>query len=128
MHLKKNKVLVIDDNPVFVSSFIRLVYDAVGKQIETINYSYSGIEALKLLNEHIYDYVFIDIDMPDMNGIDLAKQYDNQKFLRKTRFIAISFHEEFEFKQRMIEAGVFDYIIKDNINHRSIAKVFRTKE
>ena len=65
----KANILIVDDES--------LIRDLLGSTMETTNYSCSfaenGKEALRLLAEQSFDVVVTDIDMPVMNGIELAK-------------------------------------------------------
>jgi CheY-like chemotaxis protein len=65
----QKKVLIIDDD--------RLMCWALEKEFEGIGLSTSvvenGADALAQLRRHSYDIVFLDIHLPDMNGLDLLK-------------------------------------------------------
>ena len=117
-------VLVIDDNKVFVNSFIKLLNDALGDRIGSIEYCFSGKDGLQMLNDNMYDYVFLDIDLPDLMGPEIACHYNRLHFRRNTKIIAISFHKEFEFMYKMIQAGVNEYLVKEEIDYNAIVELF----
>jgi two-component system, NarL family, sensor histidine kinase BarA len=117
-------VLVIDDNKVFVNSFIKLLNDALGDRIGSIDYCFSGKDGLQMLNEKMYDYVFLDIDLPDVMGQEIASRYNKIHFRRNTKIIAISYHKEFEFMYKMIQAGVNEYMVKEEIDYSAIVGLF----
>jgi len=63
------RILVIDDESALRQSFTRIL-QKVGHDITT---AASGKEGLSLLSEHPFDLVYLDIRMPDMNGLEILK-------------------------------------------------------
>lgn len=65
----KAKILCVDDEPVILDSFRKiLVLD--GYCVDTVE---NGSEALKLLQSNHYDFVFTDLRMPEMDGVEVTK-------------------------------------------------------
>lgn len=65
----KAKILCVDDEDIILDSFRKiLVLD--GYNIDTVN---SGAEAINLIKSNHYDFVFTDIKMPEMDGVEVAK-------------------------------------------------------
>jgi len=65
----KARILAVDDEPVVLDSFRRiLVLD--GFNVDTVE---SGPEALGLIQRHDYDFVFTDLKMPEMDGVEVVK-------------------------------------------------------
>jgi DNA-binding NarL/FixJ family response regulator len=64
--------------------------------------------------------VFMDINMPKINGIDATREATN--LYRNLVIIAVSFHSEIKYVVQMIEAGARSYIIKDEICKDSLDK------
>ncbi len=69
------RVLVVDDNPDLA--------EAIGEQVAALGYpckaTRSAHEALRWLREETFDVLMTDISMPDIGGIDLAKQAAEQQ-------------------------------------------------
>ncbi len=118
--MKKLKVLVVDDNPHFCNALKFMLLDSFEDKIETITIANDGEECLKELKNKLYDVVFMDINMPKINGIDTTREAT--VLYRNLIIIAISFHSEMKFIVQMIEAGARSYIIKDEINKESLEK------
>jgi len=78
--LKELKVLVVDDNNTFCLTMKRYL-EEFGFMVQTIN---SGIKAIQTIKdsidnkEHRFDLMFIDWQMPQLNGIDTYKQIHKQ--------------------------------------------------
>lgn len=65
----KAKILCVDDEAVILDSFRKiLVLD--GYSIDTVE---NGKEALTLVKSHHYDFVFTDLKMPEMDGVEVTK-------------------------------------------------------
>lgn len=109
----KLKLLIVDDNPTFVKLFEKLFTSHFQDFIETIDTAGNGYECVQKVLKHPYDMVFMDMDMPVMNGVEATK-YLNQNF-RGIIVIAVSFNSELEHIQQMLEAGARNYIIKEKI-------------
>lgn len=118
--MKKLKVLIVDDNPHFCNALKFMLLDSFEGKIESITIANDGEECLRELKNKLYDVVFMDINMPKVNGIDATREAT--VLYRNLVVIAISFHSEMKFIVQMIEAGARSYIIKDEINKESLEK------
>ncbi len=63
------RILVIDDEASLLHTFTRILQKA-GHDVTT---AANGKDGLSLISEHPFDLVYLDIRMPDMNGLDLLK-------------------------------------------------------
>ena len=118
--MKKLKVLIVDDNPHFCNALKFMLLDSFEEKIDAITIANDGDECLKELKNKLYDVVFMDINMPKVNGIDATREAT--VLYRNLIVIAISFHSEMKFIVQMIEAGARSYIIKDEINKETLEK------
>ncbi|MCW9095900.1 MAG: response regulator, partial [Ignavibacteriaceae bacterium] len=65
----KARILCVDDESVILDSFRKiLVLD--GYAVDTVE---NGKEALGILQSHSYDFVFTDLKMPEMDGVEVTK-------------------------------------------------------
>lgn len=118
--MRRQKVLIVDDNPHFANALKFLLLDSFDDKIENVSIVNDGDECLKVLYNNIYDMVFMDINMPKKNGIDTTKEIT--QLYRNLVVIAVSFHSEMKYVVKMIEAGARSYIIKDEINRESLER------
>ena len=65
----KARILAVDDEPVILDSFRKILVLA-GFSVDTVE---TGQEALSLVRKNDYDFVFTDLKMPGMDGLDVAK-------------------------------------------------------
>ncbi|WP_295797990.1 response regulator [uncultured Microbulbifer sp.] len=104
----KPRVLVVDDyeaNRLLMSELLR------AQNIETVIAS-SGEEALSLWRKQHFDMVFMDIQMPNMDGIEATARIRSEESGRRTPIIALTAHVGTEEKSRLLTAGLDDYLSK----------------
>ncbi|MEC0211298.1 response regulator [Paenibacillus ehimensis] len=78
--------------------------------IEVIGTAENGLEALLLFERKKPDIVLLDIEMPQMDGITLARKL--QELDPLVKLIVLSGHDNFEFAQAAMDVGVMKYLLK----------------
>ncbi len=120
--MKKYRILLVDDHPHFINALKFLILDFFEDKVESIDIASNGQECLDILSEKVIDIVFMDIDMPVMNGIKATKIASD--IYRSLIIIALSFHTDMNYVIQMIEAGARSYIVKEEINRELLSNVF----
>lgn len=102
----KARILCVDDEEVILSSFRKiLVLD--GYSVDTVE---TGQEALGLIQKHHYDFVFTDLKMPQMDGVEVCKAV---KHLRPDiDVIIITGYASVETAVETMKYGAMDYVQK----------------
>ncbi len=117
-------ILIVDDSPSFVKSFEMLLRSVLGTKIASLEVAYNGVEALeKVKRMNSFDYIFMDVNMPKLNGIEASKLID-MEYYRKTKIIAVSFNDDFKTISDMMHSGASNYINKSKITFDVISKIF----
>jgi CheY-like chemotaxis protein len=110
-HSNSIKILIVDDNPNNLLS-LRALIEKNFKQAEVIEAD-SGISALSMLLKISADLIFLDIQMPQMDGFETAQMIKSRI---KTRNIPIIFltaaYKSDEFKKKGFDVGAADYLTK----------------
>lgn len=102
----KAKILAVDDEEIVLASFRKILVLA-GYSIDTVE---TGPEALGLIQKHDYDFVFTDLKMPDMDGIEVTKAV---KHLRPDiDVIVITGYATIESAVETMKYGAMDYVQK----------------
>lgn len=101
-------IFIVDDHPVVVEGLRSVIEKRKGHQVTGT--ARNGAEAIRLLGLTKADVLLLDINLPDMSGIDLCKKV-MRKF-PKTRILGISTFSERSYISRMIENGAMGYLIK----------------
>jgi len=105
----KLKLIVVDDHVFFRKGVIMTINRL--KYAEVVGEASNGIELLEEAKLKKPDVVIMDIKMPEMNGIEAAKQL--HILLPQTKIIVLSmFGDEENFKQ-MLEVGVDGFLLKN---------------
>jgi two-component system response regulator YesN len=102
------RVLIVDDEEPVLDSYEFMLKGA--EDFALAGKARSGYEALKLIYETAPDLVFMDINIPGMDGLSVIAEV-HEKF-SSTVFILSTAYERFDLAQRAIPLGVFDYLVK----------------
>jgi CheY-like chemotaxis protein len=121
MTVKKYRILIVDDNRKFLQAFRFLLQEALGDRIMLLEEAYNGQECLDIIEKNTMDVIFMDINMPVMDGIEATKKAN--LLYRDINIIAVSFHDEMKFIKQMIEAGAKNYVIKEDLNKAILEKI-----
>lgn len=105
------KILLVEDN---------LLAARMARQLLTNNFScevdeaHNGSQALQKASENSYDIIFMDIGLPDTDGITVAKQIRNlpTKKLASTPIFALTGHAKESKKNECMQAGMQDVFTK----------------
>jgi two-component system, OmpR family, alkaline phosphatase synthesis response regulator PhoP len=106
MAVVKKKILVVDDESEivdFLEGFLKRFNLHVIKAV-------NGNEAIELYDKERPDWVFLDIMMPDRDGISVLKEL--KKMDSRVKVIIITGKEEKVFREKTQKAGAIDYITK----------------
>jgi DNA-binding NarL/FixJ family response regulator len=86
--------------------------------MEVIGEARNGREALRLFRQLNPDVIIMDITMPDLNGIDAARQILQEN--PRVKVVALSIHSDKHFVDGMLRAGVKGYLLKDCVSEELI--------
>ncbi|WMJ88664.1 response regulator [Anaerocolumna sp. MB42-C2] len=100
------KVLVVDDEPIAVESVVYMINKNFDS-IDIIGTSRSGKDAIEKAYKFHPDIVFMDINMPGMNGLDVMKEI--RLHIPNVSFIVISAYDFYAESEAM---GIEEYILK----------------
>lgn len=104
------KVFLADDHAI-VREGLKLLLE-VEADIQVVGTAENGRDALRQVNKLHPDIVIMDISMPELNGIDAAKQILEQS--PSTKIIILSMHSASEHIFRALKAGVKGYLLKES--------------
>jgi CheY-like chemotaxis protein len=102
------QILLVDDQADAVDALAMLL-ELDGHEVRT---AYSGAGALAIVNTFIPDLAFIDVSMPDMSGMDLARRLRQNAALVKTRLIALTGFTDEGNRQKTSAAGFDAHVAK----------------
>lgn len=102
------KILVAEDNPIN-QTLAEMVLGKLGYKIELAG---NGKEALEKIRATAFDLVFMDVQMPEMDGLEATESLRKQDSLKQPIVIAMTAFAMQSDKEKCIEAGMNDYISK----------------
>lgn len=103
------KVLIVDDHKMVIEGMKLLLQNH--SEIKVIGTALTGFEGIEKLEELHPDVVLLDINMPEMNGIDTCKKM--LKIHPNIKIIAISMHKESSLIKLMLTSGAKGYVLKN---------------
>lgn len=99
------KAIIADDEPIAAMVIQHLITES-GFPIEVAATPNDGLSALKAIQKIKPDIVFMDIQMPRMNGFDVINAEPDYKY------IIITAYETFDYAQQALRLGAKDILIK----------------
>ncbi|MEJ2552463.1 MAG: response regulator [Gammaproteobacteria bacterium] len=101
-------ILVVEDDEVNRDLLAR----RLGKAGYTTHVAANGVEALKLINQHVYDLILLDIMMAQLDGYQILQKIRTRDTFKDTPIIMISALADAASIARSMELGANDYIMK----------------
>jgi len=101
------KIVLVEDNPDNRLLFRTLLQDLY----EVAEYE-SGVSAWESLRQEKPDLVLLDISLPDMDGLEVARRIRADASLKGLPVIALTAHAMSGDRERFLDAGFDDYITK----------------
>jgi two-component system, NarL family, nitrate/nitrite response regulator NarL len=109
-NLTPTNLLLVDDHTLVTDGLIALL--GADNNFDIKGVAQSGIEAIEMLKALKIDVVLMDVDMPEMNGIDAVKFI--KKNLPDIRVIMLTMHDEKAIIKQLQDIGADGYLIKNS--------------
>lgn len=106
---KAIRVIIADDHPVVRSGIRGILERAL--DIEVIGEASTGKETLDLVNKAVPDVLLLDMELPDMKGVEVAQRLHLSRIAVK--ILVISAHDDPYLIHELMEAGVMGYLVKE---------------
>lgn len=103
------KVLIVDDEPKIRRGLKRWI-EEFDLDFQVVGESGDYREILDIAREYSPDVFLMDINMPEINGLDLTNQLKSQ--YPNSYTIVISGYDDFEYTRKALKLRVFDYLLK----------------
>ncbi len=104
-------ILIVDDS-LTARTFIARTLEIAGVPLGKVHQARDGQEALDILQRQWVDLVFVDINMPIMNGVEFVRRMRTVDLLKSIPVIVVSTDCSTQRMADMKEAGVQAYLIK----------------
>lgn len=104
------KLLVVDDQH-SVHMYLQKALDFTSLGFDDVLHAQNGLQALALIRAHHPHIMLLDIQMPQMNGLQLLETLRREE-IPAPETIVLTAYDEFDYAKRCIEFGVSRYVLK----------------
>ncbi len=122
--MKNIRILLADDHTV-VRKGLRLLLESHAG-FEVVADAADGREAVALAEQHKPDVIVIDVAMPNLNGIEAARQIGAKSPL--TAVVFLSMHSDESYVLKALKAGARGYLLKDSAEYDLVSAVKAVSE
>lgn len=105
----KIKVAITDDHEMVLQGIVSMLEST--SELEFVGTYKNANETLSNIEHDNPDILLLDINLPDINGIDLSKQLLNRH--AELKIIALTNFEDISFVRRMFKNGIHGYLLKN---------------
>ncbi|WP_143414932.1 response regulator transcription factor [Geobacillus sp. E263] len=105
----KTRIAIIDDHQLFREGMKRIL--EFEENFEVVAEGADGSEALSIVEEHRPDIVIMDINMPNINGVEATKQLIET--YPDTKVVVLSIHDDENYVMRALQTGATGYLLKE---------------
>ena len=105
----KTRIAIIDDHQLFREG-IKRILEFEG-DFEVVAEGSDGSEALSIVETYRPDLVLMDINMPDINGVEATKQLIEA--YPDTKVVVLSIHDDENYVMRALQTGATGYLLKE---------------
>jgi DNA-binding NarL/FixJ family response regulator len=102
------KIFIADDHPILVKGLKDLLLE---KEYHVVSTATNGQAALNFILKEEPDIAILDVEMPFLTGIEIAKAV--QKEGLKTKIVLITLHKEVELYLQAKKLNIFGYLLKE---------------
>jgi DNA-binding NarL/FixJ family response regulator len=103
------KILLADDHPFTLQGTKSFVESYGYNVLDTCS---NGVSSLNLIKLHSPDIAILDINMPGLDGLDVAKKVHESKL--KTKIILLTMHKEMTIYKKAQQYNIYGYILKEH--------------
>lgn len=119
MEMTQTRIAIVDDHELFREGLKR-IFD-LEDDFEVVAEGRTGREAIRIAGEQKPEIMILDINMPDMNGIEATKQLS--LLSPETRVLILSIHDDESYITHALEAGASGFLLKEVASTELISAV-----
>jgi DNA-binding NarL/FixJ family response regulator len=105
----KTRIVIIDDHQLFREGVKRIL--DFEEDFEVVAEGADGSEALNIVEQYRPDVVIMDINMPNINGVEATRQL--VKTYPNTKVIILSIHDDENYVTHALQTGAMGYLLKE---------------
>ena len=113
---RADRILVVEDS-ITSRTLLKNILEVAGYQVTT---AVDGVEGLTELREEAFDLVVSDVEMPRMDGFELAEKIRADERLAELPVVLVTSLESREDRERGIDVGANAYIVKSSFDQSNL--------
>jgi len=114
------KLLVVEDDPPSLELMDEVLTSLKAQVLPTDD----GRHAESLVNRETFDGIFLDLEMPNMHGLDLARNIRRSLWNRSTPIVIVTGHDERSTMQKAFAVGA-TFFLQKPVDRRKLTALFR---
>lgn len=105
----KIKTYIVDDHFMVIEGLKAILQS--DPEIELMGYAYNGETCLSFLKQQLPDVILLDINLPDISGIELCKEISTK--YPSIHILGLSTFNQLSYISKMLENGAMGYLLKN---------------
>ena len=122
--MASTRILIVDDIPQVREELSTLL--TLAGDVEVVGVAINGLDGVRQVKAHQPEVVLMDLEMPVLDGYEATRQIKSLD--PNCRIIALTIHDEEEARQKAIQAGVDDFIVKGAPLESIVQSILKEKE
>ncbi len=114
------ELLIIDDEAI-IREWLQFTLASMHIEDLQVDTATDGVHGLELMAKKSYDIVFLDIQMPRMNGIEFLRQIHQQHPTALP--VILSSHNQFDYAREAMRLGAFEYVLKSECTKETLGQL-----
>lgn len=110
MSTENLSIFIADDHPIFRKGLCEVIEEQPHFQL--IDQASTGMEALQQISKKQPDIAILDVNMPEMTGLEVARRLMADEC--PSKIILLTMHEDEDLFNEAIDIGVLAYVLKEN--------------
>lgn len=112
-------ILIADDHKIIHNGIVDILKPL--KYLDIIGHAYNGLEVVNQAQTLLPDIIFMDIAMPELNGIEATRLIRSEN--SQSKIIALTQYEENEYVVQFLKAGGNGYLLKNSKKDEFVAAI-----
>jgi len=115
------RILIVEDSPAMRQLLMLAIRRLPEMEVDEVG---DGVAALRLLTQKVYDVVFVDLNMPVLDGMKLIKRMRQDARYVEAKIVVVTTEESADVERHALELGASQYLRKP-VNRKAIERVLR---
>jgi len=121
---EKIKVHIADDHQILIDG-VKAVLN-IEPKIEVVGFSLNGVQVLEWFSSNKADVLILDINMPELDGIEVLKKLKNNK--NKPEIIVLSSYDDIKLVKEVLQMGAKGFVPKKSAGEHIVNAVYKVAE